>query len=90
MNRFYKCLRGDNEHLAVFEPDAFVVEDDSGRKWICFPIPEEQVTNQPLLAHVTDVHDADAKLKDQGLSEGGTEVRIIYCESREELRPQLG
>lgn len=90
MSGFYKCLRGDNEHLAMFEPDAFVVEDANGHPWICFPIPAAQVENLPLLAHVTDVHEADAKLKEQGLGEGGTGVRIVYCESREELQAQLG
>lgn len=90
MSGFYKCLRGDNEHLAMFEPDAFVVEDANGHKWICFPIPEEHLENLPLLAHVIDVHDADAKLKAKGLSEEGTEVRIVYCESQEELQAKLG
>jgi hypothetical protein len=90
MHGFYKCLRGDNQHLAVFELDAFVVEDANGRKWICCPIPEEQVENVPLLAHVTDVHQADAKLRERGLSAGGTEVRIVYCETQVELQANLG
>ena len=90
MGGFYKCLRGDNDHFALFEPDAFVVEDASGRRWMCFPIPEEQAENLTLLAHVTDVHEADAKLREQGLSEGGTEVRIVYCESEGELQANLG
>lgn len=90
MSGFYKCLRGDNEHLAMFEPDAFVVEDATGHKWLCFPIPKQQVTNDPLLAHVADVRNADAKLRGQGLSEFGTEVRIVYCEDPEQLQAALG
>jgi len=90
MSGFYRCLRGDNEHLAMFEPDAFVVEDANGHTWICCPIPETQVESLPLLAHLTEVRDADAKLREKGVGEGGTGVRIIYCESQEELQAQLG
>jgi hypothetical protein len=90
MSDFYRCLRGDNEHLAMFEPDAFVVEDALGHRWICCPIPEVQAESLPLRAHLTEVRDADAKLRAKGLGEGGTGVRIICCESLEELQAQLG
>ncbi len=90
MSSFYKCLRGDNEHLGLFEPDAFVVRDGHGAPWICFPLAPEQVEHMNLLAHVADVHEADACLQQHGLGAGGTEVRIICCEGQEELPLRLG
>jgi len=90
MSSFYKCLRGDNEHLALFEPDAFVVDDRQGQPWICFPLADEQVDRLNLLAYVNDVHAADAWLQQHGLKVAGTEVRIICCENPAELPTRLG
>jgi hypothetical protein len=90
MSSFYKCLRGDNEHLGLFEAEAFVVHDGHGQPWICFPLSAAQVEGMNLAAHVADVHAADACLEQHGLGAGGTEVRIIYCEEQEELPLRLG
>ena len=80
MSIYYKCLRGDNEHLALFEAEAFAVTDTTGRTWICFPIDAQEVENRTLAGHMTDVLTADAQLRAQGFSKRGTEVQIIYCE----------
>ena len=90
MGVYYKCLRGDNEHLALFESEAFAVVDGDGRPWICFPIAPHKVENLTLTAHLTDVHEADARLRAHHMDEEGTEVRIIYCEEPQELRAKLG
>ena len=86
---YYKCLRGDSEHLAMFEPDAFAILDARGRNWICYPIPQRKVENLSMVAHVTDVFEADAAATRHGLSEGGTEVRIYFCEDVAELFEKL-
>lgn len=66
------CLRGDNEHLALFESEAFVVEDTSGKNWICFLIPQERAESLSLVDHVDDLHRARAVLENDGLSTEGT------------------
>ena len=57
---YYQCLRGDSEHLALFEREAFAVCDTRGRNWICYPIPRRKVENLSMVAHVADVSEADA------------------------------
>lgn len=90
MSTYYKCLRGDSQHLALTEADAFFVRDIRGRNWICYPIPARKVENLTLLAHVTDVFEADAAAQRHGLGNAGTDVRIIYCEDPSELADKLG
>jgi hypothetical protein len=86
---YYKCLRGDSEHLAMFEPDAFAVLDARGRNWICYRIAQRQVEDLSMVAHVADVFEADAAASRHGLNEGGTEVRIYFCEDAAELHEKL-
>ena len=68
---YYKCLRGDSEHLALFEPEALAVCDTRGRNWICYPIPRRKVENLSMVAHVADVFEADAAASKRGLQRPG-------------------
>lgn len=86
---YYKCLRGDSEHLALAEPMSFAIQDAQGRNWICHPIRREDVDKFKLLDHVADVRAADAVLGKHGLSEQGTEVRVYFCEDEATLRDKL-
>ena len=86
---YYKCLRGDSQHLAVAEPESFAVRDARGRDWICFPVSEEDAEQLDLRQHVADVRQADATLRKHGLSQEGTEVRIYFCADETELRDKL-
>lgn len=86
---YFKCLRGDSEHLALTEPFSFAVQDSNGRNWICYPIPREDVESLSMVAHVADVFEADEKASKCGLSDGGTEVRIYFCKNEAELRERL-
>lgn len=86
---YYKCLRGDSEHLALTEPFSFIVQDAKGRDWICHPIRREDVEKLKLLDHVADVMAADAALSKHGLQRQGTEVRVYFCEDEAELRVKL-
>jgi hypothetical protein len=87
--RYYKCLRGDSEHLALTEPFSFAVHDAMGRNWICYPIAREDVEKLKLLDHVADVMAADAVLNKLGMSRQGTEVRVYFCQREAELREKL-
>jgi hypothetical protein len=89
MGVYYKCLRGDSDHLALMEQDAVAVVDGAGRNWICFPLAPRKVEKLTLLAHVSEVFEADAKARRQGIDEQGTEVRIYYCEDEDELSEKL-
>ena len=87
---YYKCLRGDSEHLAMTEPFSFAVLDGRGRTWICHPIRREDVEKLKLLDHLADVRAADAVLGKHGLGEQGTEVRVYHCQDEAQLREKLG
>jgi hypothetical protein len=89
MGVYYKCLCGDSEHLALMEPDAVAVQDGVGRNWLCYPIAPGQVEKLTMLAHVSEVFEADATARRQGISQEGTEVRIYYCEDETELIEKL-
>jgi hypothetical protein len=89
MGTYYKCLRGDSEHLALMEPDAMAIRDAAGQDWICFPIADEEAEYLPMAAHVSEVFHADATARRQGIARQGTEVRIYYCEDEEELIQKL-
>jgi hypothetical protein len=89
MGVYYKCLCGDSQHLALMERDAVAVQDAVGRNWICHPIATRKVENLTMLAHVSEVHEADATARRQGIGQQGTEVRIYYCEDERELSEKL-
>ena len=89
MGVYYKCLRGDSEHLALMERDALAVRDAAGRNWICYPIAVRKVENLTITAHVSEVFEADATARRQGLGQQGTEVRIYYCEDERDLIDKL-
>jgi hypothetical protein len=89
MGVYYKCLCGDSEHLAVMERDAVAIRDSSGRTWICYPIEPRKVENLTMLAHVSEVFQADATARRHGIAQQGTEVRIYYCEDEHELIEKL-
>ncbi len=89
MGLYYKCLCGDSEHLALMERDAVAVQDSAGRNWICYPIAARKVENLTMLAHVSEVFEADATARRQGIGQQGTEVRIYYCEDERELFEKL-
>ena len=42
-----------------------------------------------MAAHVSEVFAADATARRQGIAQGGTEVRIYYCEDEAELSGKL-
>ena len=86
---YYKCLHGDNENLGLTEPFSFVVQDTNGKDWICYPVSREDVETLSLLDHVVDVMQADAKLKEHGLSNHGTETRVYFCQDVSELQEKL-
>jgi len=86
---YYKCLRGDNENLALTEPDSFIVHDAKARDWICYPVNAGDAAMLNLLDHVTDVQAADASLRKQGMLKHGTEVRVYFCKDDAELREKL-
>ena len=86
---YYKCLRGDSENLGLTEPYSFVVQDANGENWICYPVSREDVETLSLLDHVVDVMQADAKLREHGLSNHGTETRVYFCQDVSELREKL-
>jgi hypothetical protein len=89
MGVYYKCLCGDSEHLAVMELDALVLQDAAGRNWICHPIAKHKVENLTMLAHVSEVLEADASARRRGIGQQGTEVRIYHCEDEQELLEKL-
>ena len=89
MGVYYKCLCGDSEHLALMERDAVAVQDAAGRNWICYPIAARKVENLTMLAHVSEVFEADATARRQGIAQQGTEVRIYYCEDEQDLFEKL-
>jgi hypothetical protein len=89
MGIYYKCLRGDSEHLGLMEPDAVAIRDAAGRNWICYPIDSDEAASLPMAAHVSEVFAADATARRQGIAQGGTEVRIYYCEDEAELSGKL-
>ena len=86
---YYKCLRGDNENLALTEPDSFIVHDAKARDWICYPVNAGDAAMLNLLDHVTDVQAADASLRKQGMLKHGTEVRVYFCKDDADLRERL-
>ena len=71
------------------ERDAVAIQDGAGRIWICYPIARRKVENLTMLAHVSDIFEADALARRQGISQQGTEVRIYYCEDQDELLEKL-
>jgi hypothetical protein len=89
MGIYYKCLRGDSEHLALMEPEAVAIRDSQGRNWICYPISDEEAENLPMAAHVSEVFQSDARARRHGLAEHGTEVRIYYGEDENDLTEKL-
>lgn len=89
MGVYYKCLCGDSEHLALMERDAVAVRDAGGRNWLCYPIAARKVENLTMLAHVSEVFEADATARRQGIGQEGTEVRIYYCDDERELLEKL-
>jgi len=89
MGVYYKCLCGDSEHLALMERDSVAVRDAAGRNWLCYPIAARKVENLTMLAHVSEVLEADATAKRQGLGQNGTEVRIYYCDDERDLFEKL-
>ena len=89
MGVYYKCLRGDSEHLALMERDAVAIEDALGRTWICYPIADRKAERLPMKAHVAEVFQTDATARRQGISRQGTEVRIYFCEDSSELHEKL-
>ncbi len=89
MGIYYKCLRGDSEHLGLMEPDAVAVRDGAGRNWICYPIDSDEAAKLPMVAHVSEIFAADATARRQGIAREGTEVRIYYCEDESELLNKL-
>ena len=89
MGVYYKCLCGDSEHLALMERDAVAVQDGKGRNWIRYPIAVRKVENLTMLAHVSEVFEADATARRQGIGQQGTEVRIYYCEDERDLFEKL-
>lgn len=86
---YYKCLRGDSENLGLTEPFSFVVQDASGKDWICYPVSRADVEKLSLLDHVVDAMQADTKLREHGLSDHGTETRLCFCQDVSELREKL-
>lgn len=86
---YYKCLSGDSAHLALTEQDSFACHDVRGRDWICYPLATDDVEQLSMLEHVRDVFSVDAALTRQGLGGGGTEIRVVLCESRAELAEKL-
>lgn len=86
---YYKCLCGDSAHLALTESDSFACCDARGRNWICYPLTSDDVEHLTMLEHVRDVFSVDAALTRQGLSAGGTEVRVVLCETLDELPEKL-
>ncbi len=89
MGVYYKCLCGDSEHLALLESNAVAIRDAAGRNWICHPIAARKVENLTMLGHVSEVFEADATARRQGIGQFGTEVRIYYCEHESELLEKL-
>lgn len=89
MGVYFKCLRGDSSHLALTERNSFAVLDGRGGNWICHPIPRKKVENLTMVAHISDVVQADATASKQGLDAEGTEVRIYFCENETELAEKL-
>jgi len=89
MGIYYKCLCGDSEHLALMERDAVAVRDATGRNWLCYPIAARKVENLTMLAHVSEVLEADAAARRQGVGQHGTEVRIYYCDDERDLFEKL-
>ena len=89
MGVYYKCLCGDSEHLALMERNAVAVQDATGRTWICYPIAARKVENLTMLAHLSEVLEADATARRQGFGQNGTEVRIYYCEDERDLFEKL-
>jgi hypothetical protein len=89
MGVYYKCLSGDSQHLALMERDAVAIRDSRGRDWICYPIAPRKVENLTMAAHVSEVLEADATARRQGLGQEGTEVRIYYCDDERELFEKL-
>jgi len=71
------------------EHDAVAVRDAAGRNWFCYPISARKVENLTMLAHVSEVLEADATARRQGLAQHGTEVRIYYCDDQRELLEKL-
>jgi hypothetical protein len=86
---YFKCLRGDNEHLALAEHDSFAVQDTRGRNWVCYPIPWRKVENLTMVAHLSEVFKTDDVSRRLGLGDAGTEVRIYFCKDESELRELL-
>ena len=86
---YYKCLHGDSDNLGFSEPFSFAVRDSSGKDWICYPVSREDVEKLSLLDHVVDVMQADAKLREHGLSNHGTETRVCFCQDVSELGEKL-
>ena len=89
MGIYYKCLCGDSEHLALMERNAVAVRDGAGRTWICYPIVPSKVESMTMLGHVSEVFEADATARRQGINQEGTEVRVYYCEDEGELSEKL-
>jgi len=89
MGIYFKCLCGDSEHLALMEPDAVALCDAAGRNWICYPIDAHEAESLSMTAHVSEVFQADATARRQGIARQGTAVRIYYCEDEQELFDKL-
>jgi hypothetical protein len=89
MATYYKCLRGDSEHLGLMEPEAIAIRDAAGRTWICYPIDDNEAAVLPMTDHVSEVFAADATARRQGIARQGTEVRIYCCEDQGELSEKL-
>lgn len=80
---YYKCFYGANAHFGLTEDDSFSVEDVEGRSWICHPIKREDVAALNFFKDFPEMEDADKKI------DGETEVRILFCETLDELPSKL-
>jgi len=86
---YYKCLHGDNAHLALSEPESFALRDDQGRDWICHPLPDNAVESLSIREHAAAVFAADAKASSCGFRQEGTQIIICHCNNPNELPERL-
>jgi hypothetical protein len=80
---YFKCFYGANAHCGLTEDDSFSVEDVEGRRWICHPVKREDVAT---LEFFNDFRELEAA---EGRIDAETEVRIVICETLDELPSKL-
>lgn len=82
---YFRCLCEGNALVAFSQPDAFAVEDELGRNWICHPIQTRVLDYIELLADPPEIDTVDGNLGGQSK----TMVRIVYCTDASEVRTEL-